>query len=801
MIKNTSNIEIIDAKWNEGLTSDDVQVRKNAKLDNPIKQGSSTSIVGIIFSELFTYFNIIYMIITTILIASGYAHQLTYLFVILPNLLIGIVQKIRSKLTIDKLSLLAKDKATVIRDGQEVKIDLQEIVRDDIIKVSTGQQIGSDSVVVYGDGSVNEAMLTGETLPIKKKIGDKLFGGSYVTGGTIYAKVINVGKDNYIQQLTSQAKRYKKPKSEILNSLNSIIKVIGILIIPISFLLFSRTGDVVKTAGAVLGMIPSGMFLLTSTALAVSVVRLSKNKALVQEIYCIEMLARVDMICMDKTGTITDGSMKVKDCKPLEIIKNSSELETIVGCMLSSVKEDNNTSIALKKYFKKNTSMKPHIYYAFTSDKKYFGVDYGDKIGTYLIGAPEYVCDMTQYPNLEKEINEQAKYGFRVLLCAHIDEYDDDDFNKSKSSPIGIIILQDNVRKDAIDTIRYFNDNNVAMKVISGDNPLTVSEVAKRAGIPDADKYISLQDVPLEEVTKIANEYVVFGRVSPQQKEILVKSLKQQEHTVAMIGDGVNDILALRESDCSVAIGAGSEAAKNVSHLILLDSNFSSMKNVIDEGRRCVNNLQNTSTMFLTKTFIAIILSAFCIATSLNYPFNPNQLLILEMFAIGIPAFFFALQPNHNIIKGKFFSSVMTKSFAQALTALIFCLPLYIFMGTKYFPQDMVETMIILIVTANSLIVLFRNRHPVNEYKTFVCITMAILSYCAFTFLSNVVGYGLFKGTDLYNFIGLTQLGAINYAMIIIIIMVMVPLQKFLVNLFAYYDKKYLKKHYKNIEY
>lgn len=787
--KQATPIPVKETDIHTGLTQEEVDIRTKAGLNNPIKKGSSRSIVGIIFTELLTYFNLIYFVITCVLLALGQATQLTFLVVILSNLFIGIIQKIKSKLTIDKLSLLVKSTVTVIRDGKRIDIDTSSLVRDDIMEVSLGKQIGADSVVVDGTCSVNEALLTGESLPVKKQAGDYLLAGSYVVGGSVLARVEKVGDENYIQKLTNAAKKYRKPKSEILNSLNSIIKVIGIAIIPLAFLLYISTNGftysvdgVLKTSGAILGMIPSGMFLLTSTTLAVSVIRLSKHNILVQELYCIEMLARVNLVCMDKTGTITDGSMKVTEVKPLSK-RLARPMEEIIGNMLTSVTEDNPTMIALKQHFKKNKQLKAVNFIPFSSETKYFAVDYG-KNGVYYLGAPEYLTDDEK---LLAEVEEYARLGMRVLLLAHSKNYEGAKI-KQKVEALGLVVLEDNIRQDAIETISYFKENGVGLKVISGDNPLTVSEVARKAGVDGAEKYISLQDMSDEEVAKIANDYNVFGRVSPQQKEILIKAFKSAGNTVAMIGDGVNDILALRESDCSIAIGAGSEAARNVSHLILLDSKFSSMQQVVSEGRRSTNNLQNTSVMFLTKTVICITLCIFCIITRYHYPFNPNQLMILELFAIGIPSFFFAMQPNKNLIKGKFLDTILLKSFNYGLAALVLTIPLYIFASDSFQVKE-IETMIILLVTFNSIFVMLKLALPFNKYRFTVFASMTICSMLAFLFLSDVVGTSLFAGTGLFNFLRLEHLST-THLLIVLGLIVLLP---FLQMLFMYISKQIIK--------
>lgn len=770
-----NSIERIEKDINIGLTDLEVDARKKAGLNNPSKNKSSVSYLGIITSELFTYFNILYMIITAVLILVGSANQLTYLFIIIPNLLIGIWQKCRSKYNLDKLSLMTKVKAQVIRNGEFTQVDTCDIVRDDVIKFAIGNQISADSLLVEGECEVNESMLTGESLPVKKKPGDRLYAGSFLTSGSCLARVYDVGEDNYINKLTARAKRYNKPRSEILKTLNGVIKVIGIAIIPLAVLLYLRIENIVKVAGAMIGMIPSGMFLLTSTALAVSMLRLSKKNTLVQEMYCIEMLARVDTICMDKTGTITDGTMSVKGAYACGIAKKDEEVAKLVSCMLNSVKEHNATSLALSTCFGKCDEKKEVEYLAFSSDRKYFAVKFENE--AYALGAPEYVLDLSAHEKVESKCEEESSFGNRVLVLAKIELKESlDGFDKTKAKPVGVVVLEDHVREDAIQTIEYFKENGVALKVISGDNPLTVSEVAKRAGIVGAEKYISLQDMSIEDVEKIANDYVVFGRVSPQQKEALVRSIKKQEHTVAMIGDGVNDILALRESDCSVAIGTGTEAAKNVSHLILVDDNFANMKQVIAEGRRCTNNLQCTGSMFLTKTFICIVFCLFSICSGFDYPFSPNQLLLLELFAIGVPGVFFALQPNTNIIKGKFLDNVLSKAFSQGLTALIMCLPLYFLLFSAQFSQVSIQMMITFVVTINSLFVLFRVCRPLNKFRVGVATSMFIFVVLCFTFLTDLFGLSIVGGTFL-DILGFEQLSLIQFGIVMAECVCIYPLQ------------------------
>lgn len=765
---NRKEIEVVNADAKLGLTNEQVKERKENGYDNPIMKGGSRSIGGIILSELCTYFNLIYFVITIVLIAIGEYKQLSFLVIILANITIGIVQKIKSKLTVDKLSLLIAAKTNVVREGKEEEILTTELVRDDIVHIVFGDQIGADSEVLEGEIKVNEALLTGESIPVKKVVGDKLLAGSYVVGGSCTARVINVGKDNYVQQLTFQAKKYKKPNSVILNSLNMIIKTIGILLIPIAILFFVRTGDlsnegIMSVCGSLLGMIPSGLFLLTSTTLAVSVIRLSKHKTLVQELYCIEMLARVDLVCMDKTGTITDGSMVVKEVEQLG--ESPRPINELLGNIIAYAKEENPTGVALTKHFTANTEYKLKRYEPFSSETKCFTVEF-ENGQEYSVGAPEYVLKESDKHLLTK-VDEYASLGYRVLVAV----------SGKEKTPLAFITLEDNVRADAIETIKYFKENGVGVKVISGDNPLTVAEVARRAGIENSDKCISLQDMSDEEVARIANEYTVFGRVSPRQKEILIKTFKQV-NTVAMIGDGVNDILALREADCSISVGDGSEAARNVSHLILLDNNFSSMMSVVGEGRRATNNIKNAACMFLTKTMFAIVLSVLCVILGIKYVFIPTHMLILELFCIGIPSFVFALQPNTELIKGKFLSSVLKKSWDASLIVILSVVVMLFFVNDTTFTYDHLSTIAMIIATLNAVFVMIRVSLPLSKLKLAVDIVMSLLSVLSIVFLSNVVGLDLFTGGALANYLSLVKLDLVHI-IIVLVVTALIPLLYF----------------------
>jgi cation-transporting P-type ATPase E len=764
----------------KGLSDDDVLLRQKNGYTNKVKKKGTKSYLGIILSELFTYFNIIFITIAIFLASIGEYTQLGFMFIIVANFFIGVFQQIKSKQTIDKLSLLVESKVIVIRNGKEKEIGLDDIVIDDILKLSSGKQIGADSCILEGEITVNESLLTGESIPVIKKKGDSLLAGSYVVSGTCFAYAKNVGEDNYINKLSLSAKRYKKPKSEILYSIKSIVKYVGIAIIPIAIFLglrnygtiyklvnnFNEAYDkaVVKTCGAILGMIPSGLFLLTSTTLAVSVIRLGQKNVLVQELYCIEMLARVNVVCMDKTGTITDGSMKVNEIIKIKDDKDFTLTKHYIGNIVAINQETNATSIALKNYFKCDNNYSLVKYEPFSSEKKYLSATFKD---THIyLGAPEILANKDK--KLLEKVDDYAKMGYRVLLLGETNKKDD----LKDLKVISLILLVDNIRQDAIDTIKYFKDNGVSLRVISGDNPLTVAEVATRAGIENV-KSINLYGLSDEEVAKVANEYNVFGRVTPNQKEILIKELKKAGNTVAMIGDGVNDILALKEADCSIAVGNGADAARSVSHLILLDSKFSSMKNVVDEGRRATNNLKNASTLFLTKTIFSIVLSIVCIIWGKEYPFSPVQLLVLEFFGIGVPSFFLALQPNKDIIKGKFLSTILYKSLIGAIVVILYTIILFALNSFKVIDYDQVESLVVLLTSINGFYVLLRVSLPLNKYRTILFTSMTVLGMFSFFPLSNLFGTALFKGTPLYNILNLTMLtkASLYIALILLIAM------------------------------
>lgn len=742
-------VRYMDVDPKSGLSEEQVLERKEHFLINEKNEDKGKTIPQIIFTNLFTFFNILCFGVGIAMLVIQSYENLVFLIVIVLNILIGILQEIKAKRTIERLTLLSSPMAEVIRSEDKITIPTDEIVLDDIVYFVGGKQIYSDCVVIDGTCEVDESLLTGESDAVVKKKGDILLSGSFVISGTVYARVDKVGRDNYVEKLAKDVKKYTRPRSELLTSLNSVIKIIGIIIIPLAALSFFISNEsleqslrMTRTAGSMIGMIPAGLFLLTSMSLAVGVIRLGKSNTLVQELYAIETLARTDVLCLDKTGTITDGTMRVVDM--LEV-KNHTDftVRELVSSMMYAFKEHNATSIALSNFFGKAEILESTSLIPFSSIRKYSAVTFG-KQGTFILGAPEYVIG-DQYDKIRGRVERFAEQGGRVLVLAHV-------FGTLKASekpknarPIAMIVIEDHIREDAVETIERFKAGGVEVKVISGDNPITVSKISKRAGIENADRYISLDGMSDEEVAEAALEYTVFGRVSPTQKRIIVKTLQANKKTVAMTGDGVNDILALKEADCSIAMASGSEATRYVSHLVLMDSKFSSMPKVVNEGRRVINNIQLTSTLFLTKTVMSVLLTILFIALSRPYPFEPIQLFIIEFFAIGFPSFFLALQPNTNAIRGKFIVNVLKRTVPAAIVILIInVLIVYInpLLNQAYMSEAELlanfTTLAILSTSAIALLVLYQVSYPFNWLRG-ILFTAMVIGAIATVFISRDV--------------------------------------------------------------
>ena len=678
----TKEIKRYSPDKSNGLNEEQVTERKSSGLVNDTKIKASRSYMSIVIRNLCTFFNFLWLILAIALIWVGAYSDLTFLVVITINTAVSIFQEIKAKKTVEKLSLVTAPKVIAVRCGKEEEISSEEILLDDIIFLKNGDQIPADCIIIDGNVEVNESLLTGESHSIKKNKDDSLLGGSFLVSGSCYARVDKVGKDCYVQKLTQSAKEFKAPASNLFKDLKKLIYWIAIILVPLGIMTFVKEyvflsgtiGESVRrTSGALAGMIPAGMFLLITIGLSIGVVKLAKKKTLVKDLYSIEMLARTNVLCLDKTGTITDGTMNV-----VEVLKTSKtkleNVENIMASILASQTTENATGIALVKRFgKESTLADPTNVVEFSSERKYMATEFGDK--TYYVGAPTYVkAKLT--PAQEKKKDEYMSKGYRVLALVEVDgKYKETRFS---GTTLALIVLEDHIRENAAETIKWFKDNQVEIKIISGDDPLTVSKIAERVGVENSDKFISLENMSIQEVEQIADKFTVFGRVSPEQKHAIVKKLKNNGKVVAMTGDGVNDTLALKEADCSIAMADGSEAARNISKLVLMDSNFTSLPAVVKEGRQVINNVQNSSSLFLMKTLLAITLCFITICMQKEYLFETTQMVLLEMFVIGLPSFILTLQENNDPIQGNFIGQVLKRSIPRALILLVNCLALII---------------------------------------------------------------------------------------------------------------------------
>ncbi len=758
-----------------GLNTKQVEERKKEGLINVTPKKYSKSYLSIFVSNICTFFNLLGLIVAiALLIAKAPPSKFFFVVIFFANFSIGILQEIRAKRCIDKLSLMSNKTTKVIREGKTVEISSDEIVLDDVILLGIGNQIPTDSEIASGTVEVNESLLTGESVPVKKTVGDKLLAGSFIVSGSCTVIAIEIGKNNYVQKLSAKAKEYKKPRSELMTSLQIIIKTVGFIIVPVGILFMVKTMTngtdfqpaITSTSAVVIGMIPSGMFLLTSLALAVGIIKLAKHNTLVQDLYSLEMLARVDTICFDKTGTITDGKMTVESV--VQIKKHKYTTEEIVSSMLGSLKDNNQTAIALYNKFGQSSKFKAQEILPFNSERKLSAVTF-EGLGTYAFGAPEFILSKTEYSKIEQEIVDFACKGLRVLLLAHSPSPIKEDVLPTNFSPISYILIVDNLRSDAVATIKWFKENDVAIKVISGDNPITVSEVSKRVGIENADKYISLDGLSDEEVFNVANEYTVFGRVSPEQKAILIKALKQAGHVTAMTGDGVNDILALKEADCALTVASGSEATRNVAHLVLMDDNFSSMPKVVHEGRRVINNVQSSASLFLMKTLFTMILSlvTLCLPFYKKYPLELDQMIFLEFFIIGMASFFLSFQPNDNRLEGRFINQVFAKSIPSAILMLISFALVEIFRITlNMFNTEVYSTMSVYTITFAGIISLYNICRPLNKYRS-------ILFFSIFISMLATAIYGINFGLTSMSLVPLSPISEYWHHILIIISVLM----------------------------
>lgn len=725
----------------QGLSAEQVKTRFSQLLFNETGKKYSKSYLGIVMGNLCNYFNLLALVVAiALLYARAPISQYAFALMFALNITVGIVQEIRAKKQIDKLTLVTSPTARVIREGMERDIPTDEIVVDDVILLSTGQQIPVDGVMCDGTAEVNESLLTGESVPVKKKEGDPLYAGSFLVAGNCRARVRVVGRGTYANRLTAKASRYKRPHSEIMHAINLFISIISVLMIPIVVGIvwlnlpqnISEVPETIQTASAVIiGLIPSGMILLTSIAMATGIIRLSQSNTLVNDMYSLEMLARVDVLCLDKTGTITDGRMKVEEVHLINAYSSYS-VDDIMSSALAALDDNNQTSLALKERFSSpNPALVAKTVLPFSSARKLSAVTFAGA-GTFVYGAPEFVL-RPMPARVESMVREYSRQGLRVLVLAYSSSAITRDRVPSILRPVAIIVLSDHIRDDAADTIRWFRENDVQVKVISGDNPVTVSSIAVRAGVENAENYLSLEGLSDSEVEAAASRYTVFGRVTPEQKAVLVKALKKEGHTVAMTGDGVNDILAMKEADCAVSVASGSEAARNVSNLVLMDNNFSNMPKVVHEGRRVINNVKSTSALYIMKNLFTAILAIICICLGRSYLFKTNNLLCFELLVAGIPSIIFSQQPNDRRLTGKFFPYVLCHSLPAAITMILSVMSVYI-ASIVQFGELTAEynALAILAVTFTGVVNLYFLAKPLNLLRGLTFAGSLVL--CAFVF-------------------------------------------------------------------
>lgn len=710
-----------------GLTAQQVQEhRMHGWTNQPVDPPSKTT-KEIIQENVFTYFNLIFLVLAVLLCLVGSFRDLTFLPVIVLNTLIGIIQETRAKKVLDNLTMLNAPHAMVIRDGKKSQINAEDLVIDDIVIFEAGNQVCADAEVCAGEVQVNESLLTGESDEITKRKGDQLMSGSFIVSGQCHARLDKVGADSYISRLTLEAKAMQNTEqSEMIRSLDKLVKWVGVAIIPIGIILFIQAfvfqgegfqSSVTSMIAAVIGMIPEGLYLLASVALAVSSIRLAQKKVLLHDMKCIETLARVNVLCVDKTGTITENTMEVQDVIPTKEYEEGKlrPLSELLGDFTAAQSSDNITMEAMKRYFKIASGKKAVAKTGFSSASKYSSVTFEE--ASYVLGAPEFVLK-EQYENYEEAISAHASKGARVLVFGTAKEEPDGKPLKEAVTPLAYVLLANPIRQEAKETFTYFAEQGVEVKVISGDNPLTVSEVAKEAGIAGEERYVDASTLHTEEEMRAAVlNNAVFGRVTPNQKRKFVQILKEEGKTVAMTGDGVNDVLALKDADCSIAMASGSDAAAQASQLVLLESDFSCMPEVVLEGRRVVNNIQRSASLFLVKNIFSFLLSLVSFVFMFTYPLEPSQISLISMFTIGVPAFFLALEPNKNIIKGHFLTNVFLKALPAALTDVLAVGALVIFGRTFGVSSADISTAATMLLSIVGFMILYTISAPMNVLR------------------------------------------------------------------------------------
>lgn len=783
----------------DGLFGEQVEQRKKDKLINETKIVVGKTYWEIIFTNVFSFFNILLFVIAGLMIFAQYYSGLLFLCVLVPNIVIGLYEDIKARKLMTKLRVVTAPKVIVIRDKKQQEILTSDLVLDDVVYLTANRQICADSIVIDGKIAVNESLLTGESENIYKKPGDVLYSGSYVVSGSAYARVDKVGAESYIETIQNEAKKFKRSSSEILKSLKGMFRVLGVVVsifavTTVLFYYFSGKLGTVEDAknmirplsGSLVSMIPAGLYLLTSLSLAVGVISLAQKQAHVQDFYSIEMLSRTNVLCVDKTGTITDGSMEVSQVVPL----NGADIgiiESLLSNVVRLIGDDNATSQALLKRFTMEATMKSKSVLNFDSKNKYSGVTLVNG-KTYIIGAAEFL-NLRNKQTILKKVEEFSSKGLRVIIFGESNKAIIGNTFTDEINPLAIIVIQDHIKEDAYETFKWFKENDVAIKVISGDNAATVSEIARQAGIDHAENYISLDGLSMDEVKEAAIHYSVFGRVTPEQKAVIISALKENGKTVAMTGDGVNDILALKKADCSIAMASGADSAKNVSHIVLLDSNFSHLPDVVGEGRRVVNNLQRTSSLFLVKTIFAVVISLVFLIASIAkrevipYPFSTNNMYLWEFLSIGIPAFFLALQKNNERIRGSFLPNIFRQAIPAGVIMCLMTLSYYLFFllqknGVYYFginsigfaataadPISGATAMACISFIIMSVIILFKVCIPFDKFRRIVFSCVSVVTFISFVVFAIISVYDS-KHTSLIQ-IDFTSLSLVNYLTIL----------------------------------
>lgn len=752
----------------QGLTQAEVEARIADGQVNAIQDSSNRSVKDIVMGNTLTFFNFINIVLLALVLSVRSYKNMLFIFIIIANTLIGIFQEIKAKITLDKLKILTVSHVDVIRDGVKKSVTVSELVKDDVILLKSGGQIPADGVILDGEVDVNESLLTGESDSIHKTCGSKVLSGSFVTSGKAMCLLTEVGHDCYMEKLSSEAKQFKRYKTELQRNLDTILKFISIIIVPLGIILFAKqywiSGSTYEqaaldTVAAVLGMIPEGLVLLTSVALALGAVRLARRSTLVRELFCIETLARVDTLCLDKTGTITEGHLCVQG---EESVKEDVDLEQLMGRMVSALGDENETFQALRQHYKRNQSTNTKLVLPFSSERKFSGVVFEGE-GTYLMGAYQFIFPQADPAVLEK-IAEYASQGLRVLTVAHSPNEMTDYTLAEDFEIVGFVFMTDVVRKNAPDILGYFEEQGVDLKVISGDDPVTVAAIAARAGLKDADKYIDATTIHTdEEMEDAILKYSVFGRVTPKQKQQMVRLLKQNGRTVAMTGDGVNDVLALKDADVSIAMASGSEAAKNTANLVLLNSDFASLPHIVNEGRRVINNIKAAASMFLIKTGFSVLTALLTIIVGQNYPFQPIQLSVINGCAVAIPTMLLQLEPSFQKVNKHFFREVLRMSMPAAITITAMITIINNIDHSIGTPREMLSTVCVLATGWVYLITLRQVYSPMTGYRKFVIYLMQTAYLVAM-----VIGQRIMELVGLNFTCVIVTLAAVNFAPMII---------------------------------